>query len=211
MTYGRIFKASSFISYLLFIINCQRLLSASLFQSFHSLFSPPNHSPITPQLLPVQIVLQFKLQVLILFSRYICRPEFLSLDCWSCAVKILPRPRGWRIEPSFIDSSSCSRYFCSEWTLENISQQRSIWLTLQPQTTKISYSTTESRDTSSSTYYPPQVFQPRQQNLTTEGHHPYHNLFYQILLQWIWKNMDQEVHLHHTPRLLLQYFFLSWP
>ena len=39
--------------------------------------------------------------------------------------------------------------------------------------------------------YTPHVFQSIQQNLIMEGHHPYHYLFNQILLQRLWKNMNQ--------------------
>ena len=49
---------------------------------------------------------------------------------------------------------------------------------------------------------PPQVFQSSQQNLTTEGHHPSHYIFYQILLRRIWKIPNQEVHIRHLPHLI---------
>ena len=58
---------------------------------------------------------------------------------------------------------------------------------------------------------PHKVFQPSQQTLTTEGHHPSHDIFYQILSRRLWKNLNQEVHLRHLPHLLSQSFHLSCP
>ena len=57
---------------------------------------------------------------------------------------------------------------------------------------------------------PPQLFQSRQKTLTMEGHQTYHYLFYQILSRRRRRNMNQEIHLHHIPHLLSQYFRLYW-
>ena len=54
---------------------------------------------------------------------------------------------------------------------------------------------------------PPQVFQSRQQNLTMEGHQTPHDIFYQILSRRLWKNLNQEVHIHHLTHFLSQYFY----
>ena len=80
-----------------------------------------------------------------------------SLVCWSCAVEIIPCLRGFKLEPSFKDTLFCSRYLFSEWTFKNISHWRSTRMTFQPQPTKLSASSADSRYTSSFTY-----------NLTTE-------------------------------------------
>ena len=98
-------------------------------------------------------MLQFNLHVLKLLSGWICRPTFLSLDCQSCAVKLLPCLRGCRLEPYSKDSLSCSRYLFSAWILKNISPYRSMSLTLHSQHTKCYASSEESIETPSSTYH----------------------------------------------------------
>ena len=76
-----------------------------------------------------------------------------SLVWWSCAVKLIPCLRGYKLEPSFKDSLSCFRYLFSEWVLKNISHWRSVRMTFQTQPTKRYASFVESIDTSSSTYH----------------------------------------------------------
>ena len=75
-----------------------------------------------------------------------------SLVFWSFAVKLLPYIRGWKLEPSLKDRIACSRSLYREWTFRNISNWRSIRLTLHPQPTKRSASSSESREKSLSTY-----------------------------------------------------------
>ena len=53
---------------------------------------------------------------------------------------------------------------------------------------------------------PPQVFQYIEQNFIMEGHHPSHYLLHKILLRWLWKNLNQEVHLLHLPHILSLFF-----
>ena len=115
--------------------------------------SPCICSPIAPQYLPVLIMLKFALKFLILFSGWRCRPVFLYLDCWICTVELLPLLRGFKLELSFKNRLSFYRYLFSEWTFKNIYHWRSIRLILQPQPTKRSTSSEESRETSLSTYH----------------------------------------------------------
>ena len=52
--------------------------------------------------------------------------------CWSCAVKLLPCFRGWKIEPFFKDSLSWSWSIFSEWTWSlNINQDELVYPTHQ--------------------------------------------------------------------------------
>ena len=60
-------------------------------------------------------MLQFTLQFLILLSGWRCRIVFLSLDWWSCDVKLIPCLRGCKLEPSLKDSLSWSRSLFSAW------------------------------------------------------------------------------------------------
>ena len=50
------------------------------------------------------------------------------------------------------------------------------------------------------------MFQSSQQNLTIEGCHPSHHLFYEILSWRLWKNINGEVHIRRLPPLLSKYF-----
>ena len=150
-------KELCFISYLLFIINRHQLLSTTLFLYSRCIYlldpqSPQDRSSISPQSLTCQIVLQFTLQFLILFSGWRCRPVFLSLDCSSCYVNILPCLIGCKLEHSLKDSLSCSRT-SSVHEPSNIYHWRSSRPTLQPQPTKCSTSSVESRETYSYTYH----------------------------------------------------------
>ena len=77
----------------------------------------PNCSPIAPQLIPGQIMLQFNVQFLILLNGWKCRPVFLYLEWWIYTVKLMPCLRGWKIEHSFKDRLSWSPSLFSEWTL----------------------------------------------------------------------------------------------
>ena len=76
----------------------------------------------------------------------------LSLVFWICAVKLLPCLRCYKLEPYFKDSIYFYHPLFSEWNSKNIAHWRSIRLTSQPQPTKHSAPSTESRETSPSTH-----------------------------------------------------------
>ena len=93
-------------------------------------------------------MLQFTLHVLKLLSGWICRPVFLSLDCQSCDVKLLPCLRGCKLELYLKDRLSCSRSLFSAWIFKNISLWISIRMTLSYPPTKKYASSEESIETS---------------------------------------------------------------
>ena len=174
-----------------------------------------------------------------LLSGWRCRPVFLSLDCWSCSVKLLSCLRGCKLEPSFKDSLCFSRSLFSAWIFKNISLWNPSGWPCKPNPPNVlpplwspdippCLHTTSQRQNGPNYHFnlgllsaddlpaphcvnPPQVFQSSQQTLTMEGHHPSHDLFHQILLHRLWKNLNQEVHLCHLPHLLSQSFCLSCP
>ena len=138
-----------------------------------------------------------------------------------CAVELVTCLRGCKLEPHFKDSLYCYLSFFIELTLTNIAIHNppKVLTHLQsPERPPLTPTTTQrqigpnhhfhlgiiSADDTSAPHYvkPPKVFQPSQQNLTMEGHHTYHYLFYQILSRWIWNNLNQEVHLRHLSHIL---------
>ena len=76
-----------------------------------------NCSFISPQFIPGLIILQFKLQFLILLSRWRCRPVFLYLDLWSYTIGLLTCIRGYKLDHSINYRLSWYHYLLSEWTL----------------------------------------------------------------------------------------------
>ena len=218
-------NSHSFLTSYFSQITSDRSLRAALFHI---------RSLITPRSLSGQIIVQFTLRFS-LPSNFWCSSVDGDVDrsspLWTAEAVL---------SNYFIASEAAKLNPLSKIAfIKNISLWRSRMLTLQAQPTKHSASSAESRETSSSAYYlikakrsklpfsfgllsadeppashyenPPQVFQPTQQTLTMEEHHPSHYLFYQILPRRLWQNLNQEVHLRHLPHLLSQSFRLSCP